>query len=399
MEATNEVSEGSAPQPRVAAATRPHVLSLIDYPSGGAESFARIVTMHLDPERYRRTLCVTRAPLDPADLDAARAEVEAAGATMLSLWRRSRVDIAPWRKLVGFMRRERVDVLHGHKFGSNVWVATLRGLGQVPVALAHEHTWSYEGQPIRRLLDRHLVARRCDRIIAVSRLDRQRMIDIEGIDPHRIVVVPVGIPPRHASGHDVRAELGIEADAPLIVSVGHLRPQKAFEVLLEAAARLRAQRPDVRVLIVGEGPERPRLERLIADWRLEHTVVLLGVRHDVMDVVTAADVTVCCSDFEGSPQAVIEYMAAAKPVVGTRVGGLPDLISDGVTGTLVPPRAPDAVARAIDELLADPGRAAGMGRRGAERQRAELTIDVTISRLDALYQELLSATREQGRDR
>lgn len=369
---------------------RPHVLSLIDSWFGGAESFAKLVTVNLDPARYRRTLCVTRVAGDPADEQQVRAELMAAGASLLMLERRRRTDLQPWAKLVRYMRAERVDVLHAHKFGSNVWASLLRGLGHTQVALAHEHTWSYQGQPVRRLLDRYLVSRRCDRMIAVSQLDRQHMIEIEHIDPRKIVVVPVGIPLRAATGHDVRAELGISPEDPVLVSVGHLRPQKAFEVLVQAAAELRQRLPSLRVLIVGDGDEGPRLAAMIESLGLGDTVRLLGRRRDVMDVVAAGQVTVCCSDFEGSPQAVIEYMAAAKPVVATRVGGLPDLVEHQVTGLLIEPRSPSALANAALELLNEPERAAAMGRRGQQRQRAELTMDVTIDRLDALYRELLA---------
>lgn len=368
----------------------PHVLSLVDGLSGGgAEKLAHLITVHLDPNRYRRTLCVTRIAPEPADEARARRELEDAGATLLMLRRRHRADVVPFMTLVRYMRTEGVDVLHAHKFGSNVWASLLRGAGRAPVVIAHEHTWSYEGQPIRRLLDRRLISTRCDRIIAVSELDRRRMIEIEHIDPAQIVVVPGGILASRATGHDVRAELGIPAEAPLVASIGHLRPQKAFEVLVEAAVALRRARASVRVLIVGDGPERPRLERLIDTLGLHDTVLLLGNRGDVMDVLAACDVAVCCSDFEGTPLAVIEYMAAGKAVVGTRVGGVPDLVEDGVSGVLVEPRSPTRLAGAIDDLLSRPERAAEMGARGRERQHSELTLEVTLRRLESLYRQLL----------
>lgn len=365
------------------------MLSLVDGLTGGAERLAHFITLHLDPDRYRRTLCVTRT-VDPAEEARARSELEDADARLLMLGRRHSADLGSWPTLVRYLRRERVDVLHAHKFGSNVWASMLRGAGGVPVAIAHEHTWSYEGQPIRRLLDRRLISRRCDRFVAVSELDRQRMIEIEHIDPQRIVVVPVGIATFRAGGHDVRAELGIATDAPVVASVAYLRRQKAFEVLLEAAAELRLKHPSLRVLIVGDGPERPKLEALIGSLGLNDVVTLLGRRRDVADVLAACDVAVNCSDFEGAPLAVIEYMAAGKPVVATRVGGLPDVVEDGVSGVLIEPRSPKALSAAIDDLLAHPDRAAEMGARGKERQRSDLTIEVTLRRLDALYRELLA---------
>jgi glycosyltransferase involved in cell wall biosynthesis len=368
---------------------RVHVLALVDHLTGGAERFARFVTLDLDPERYRRTLCATRGS-DPDEEERVRTEVEEAGATFLLLGRRSRVDLRPWAELVRYLRTQRVDILHAHKFGSNLWASLIKAARPGMITIAHEHTWSYEGQPVRRLLDRWVISRRCDRFVAVSQLDRQRMIEVEHIDPERIVIVPVGIPDLTPTGRDVRPDLGIAAEAPVIVSVGYLRPQKALEVLLEAAAELRPRHSSLRVLIVGDGEERAKLEGLIDSRGLRNVVSILGHRRDVMDIVTTADVTVCCSDFEGTPQAVIEYMAAGKPVVATRVGGLPDLVEDGVSGILVEPRSPGALAEAVDGLLAQPDHAREMGRNGRARQRAELTLGATMREIDALYQALLT---------
>ena len=106
-------------------------------------------------------------------------ELRDAGVRFLGIQRDSPVALRPWRPLLTILREE-TDVLHGHKFGSNVWAAVLGTLARTPVVIAHEHTWSFEGQPLRRLLDRELIARRSDAFIAVSREDRRRMIEIEG---------------------------------------------------------------------------------------------------------------------------------------------------------------------------------------------------------------------------
>ncbi|HMH48228.1 MAG TPA: glycosyltransferase, partial [Solirubrobacteraceae bacterium] len=116
----------------------------------------------------------------------------------------------------------------------------------------------------------------------------------------------------------------------------------------------------------------------------------LGSRTDVPDLLSALDIAVCCSDFEGSPLAVMEYMDASLPVVASAVGGLPDLIEPGVHGLLVPPNDPPALAAALAELLDDPQRARAMGARGRERRRAEFDIDVLVRRLEDLYLELLA---------
>jgi glycosyltransferase involved in cell wall biosynthesis len=294
-------------------------------------------------------------------------------------------------RLERFLRRERVDILHTHKFGSNVWGTLVGKMARVPVMLAHEHTWSYEGQPLRRFIDREVIARGVDSFIAVSREDQRRMTEIEHIDPSRTRFLPIGIlPSPPPTGSDIRAELGIEPSAPLIGTVAILRPQKAHHVLLRAVAQLTGNWPDIQLLIVGDGPERATLEQLIGDLRLQANVRILGLRSDVPDILRTIDIAACSSDFEGSPLSVLEYMDAALPVVATAVGGIPDLIEPRVHGLLVPPGDPSALAEALGELLRDPQRAREMGERAQERRRAEFDLSVVIRRLEDLYCELLA---------
>ena len=359
---------------------------------GGGERLAREIVIRLDPSRFDRTLCVSRwSPERAADPAAAEAlaELDREGVRFLGLHRRASFDLAAWRPLVSRLRRERVHILHAHKFGSNVWAAALRPLTSTPVVLAHEHTWSFEGQPVRKLLDRALIARRVDRIITVSRADRRRMAEIEGIDPDKLLFVPNGIPaPEAGSGVDLRPDLGVPPDAPVVGTVCALRPQKALDVLVRAAAHLRASVPGVRVLIVGDGEERARIERLVVELGLEDTVSLLGRRDDVPDVLRVFDVAACSSDFEGTPLSILEYMEAALPVVATRVGGVPDLVEDGVNGRLVEPQDPEGLAAGIAGLLADPELARAMGQRGQARRRSEFDISNTVREIERLYESL-----------
>lgn len=377
--------------------TRIRVLTLIDYLTlaGGAERLALELAMRLDHERFESILCVSRffargdERLRESDL-LALDRVEQAHLRLLPLKREMTLNVGAWIRLERFLRRERVDVLHAHKFGSNVWGTLVGRAARVPVVLAHEHTWSYQGQPLRRFLDRELIARGADRIIAVSREDRRRMIEVEGIDERRTIFIPNGIvglqPP---SGRDVRAELEIEPASQLLGVVGTLRPQKAHGTLLRGLSSLRAEWPDLRLLIIGSGPERAALERLAQELGVHESVRFLGDRADIPDLLAALDVAVCCSDFEGSPLSVMEYMDAGLPIAATAVGGVPDLIDNAVHGLLVSPGDPDALAAAIAALLRDPEAARAMGARARERRRTEFDIEVQVRRLEALYTELL----------
>jgi glycosyltransferase involved in cell wall biosynthesis len=377
-----------------------HHLTLIDRVGafGGAERFAVELTKRLSPDRFDRTLCATRWDAELASRPTrtmVRKELESHGVKFVGLPRSSAVDLASFRPLVQLLRREKVDILHSHKFGSNVWGVLLGGVARTPVVIAHEQTWSYEGKPIRRFLDRELVARRADAFICVSREDRRRMIEIEGIDPHRIILVPNAIPtaPR-PRGNRIKRQLGIEDGDPVIGTVCVLRPQKSLDVLLRAGALLTEEFPRLRILIAGTGPDANKLKAIAGELGLNETVVeFLGKRTDVPDVLAAFDVAVSSSRFEGTPLAVMEWMEAGLPIAATRVGGVPELIEDGVHGLLVEPGDAQALAAAVARLLRDRSAAAEMGTRARERRRREFDIDVTARRIETLYEDLYAAAR------
>lgn len=383
---------------------RTHVLTLVDHlgRTGGAERLALDMATRLDSSRFRTSLCATRFDATRAPNNDERAALErlhAAGTGFLALGRHRRSEVRPWRRLAAYLRREHVDVLHAHMFGSNVWGTVIGRLMAVPVVIAHEHTWSFEGEPLRRLLDRDLIGRFSDAFVSVSREDRRKMIEIERIPADRIRLVVNGIAPDAPTpGRRLRTELGLGSE-PVIGAVGALRAQKAYDVLIRAAAELRHTHPGIRVLIAGDGTEEARLQALIRELGLQEVVLLLGPRLDVADVLATLDVAVSSSRYEGSPLAMMEYMQAGLPIVATRVGGVPDLIEDGVHGLLVEPGSSAALAGAIRSLLNDRSRAAAMGLRARARQRSEFDLDGMIRNVEALYEELLSERPRARRGR
>jgi glycosyltransferase involved in cell wall biosynthesis len=149
----------------------------------------------------------------------------------------------------------------------------------------------------------------------------------------------------------------------------------------------------VRCVIAGHGPDDHKLEGLIGELGLGDDVRLLGHRDDIPGVIRALDVAVLSSAYEGSPLAVMEYMACAAPIVATAVGGVPELIEDGMHGLLVEPHDPQALAAAIGRLLKDRTLASRLGQAASERQRAEFDLDIVVSRLEELYLELYEQAR------
>jgi glycosyltransferase involved in cell wall biosynthesis len=361
------------------------VVTMVDrLMTSGGEIVATRVAMELDQRRFESILCSTR----PSAARHVRA-AESAGVRVLSLDRRSRLDVGQWAPLVRLLRSERVEIMHAHKHGSNVWASLLGRLAGVSVVIAHEHSWSHVGEPLRKMLDQHLVTPAVDVVLGTSREHWRQMIDTQGIDRDKARYVVNGIPPlRDGDGSAVRRELNIPDESPVIGTVCTLRPEKAVDVLVEAAAVLVRDAPGLTVLIAGDGPERSRLEKLVEERGLTSNVRFLGYwSPDALpDLLAAFDVAVSSSDFDATPLSVLEFMAAGLPIVATRVGGVPGVIEDGVQGWLVPPREPPRLARAVAELLASPKRRRELGRNARERQRAEFDIGVMVRKLEDLYE-------------
>ncbi len=362
-----------------------YLLDCTEGAGGGAERLAVSVLTHLDPQRYDRYFCLSRPSHGPL-LDQARA----GGVKIVQLNRRSRYDVLPWLRLVRLIRRERIEILHAHKHGSNFWGAVVSLLTGVPVFFAHEHSWQFSGNRGRILIDRFLIARRATKMVAVSTADREAMISIERIDPAKIVLLPNGIiDGAPGDGAAVRDELRLPPGSLTMACVG-VRPEKRVDLLIRALGLLRSECPNLQLLVIGDyQSERESLRQLAGTLQVEDRVHLLGERHDVPSLLAVSDLAVLASDREGTPLAVLEYMAAGCAVVATRVGGIPNMIEDGIEGLLVEPGDPELLARSIGQLAGDPALRAELGAAARSRQARDFSLSAVIRQTTELYRESL----------
>jgi glycosyltransferase involved in cell wall biosynthesis len=277
--------------------------------------------------------------------------------------------------------------------------AVLARLARVPVVISHEHGSALEGKIGRRIVDRLLVAPLSTRMLAVSEWDRRNIIELEGIAPERIEVLPNGIVAPPDEGPDVRPSLGVPEGVPLVGAVGRLFPEKGYDDLMRAVAILRGRGRELRCVVVGDGREAHEalLRALIEELGIEGHMSLAGRRSDIPDVIRSFDVAVLPSKREGSPLAMLEYMAGGAPIVSTAVGGVPELIEDGESGLLVPPNDPAALADGIDRLLGDRELARRLGDAAKARQRAQYGLDVVVQRLERMYEELYERANDRRR--
>jgi glycosyltransferase involved in cell wall biosynthesis len=210
---------------------------------------------------------------------------------------------------------------------------------------------------------------------------RQKIVTIRsGIDFSRFDVP--------ADRVEVRRGLGIGAHEPVVGAVGHMREAKGYPYLLEAAWMLRRRFADLRLIIVGDGPVWEQVRARAGELGLDDCCLFLGRRRDVPALLRAMDVFAQASLWEGIPRAIQEAMYVGLPVVATDVNGTSEIVDHGVTGLLVPPRDPMALAQAIGDVLADRALAARLGAQGRRRMSSEFSIEHTVQRTQALYLEL-----------
>jgi glycosyltransferase involved in cell wall biosynthesis len=356
------------------------LLALETFGPGGAENMVLHLARELRARGALPSLLVTRAGW----MTERASELEIP--FIVRSYRRGEQPLWCWR-LSRWLRREGVRIVHTHEFDMNAYAGLAAVIaGAANVATLHGSVWGLD-------LRRHRLAYRVlqhlgQRLVAVSAGLQQLAAARLGAP---VTVIHNGIPVSESPSTDVdgrveaRRSLGLPAQRPVVVAVGSLFPIKDHASLLRAVRRLEA----THVAIAGGGPEETALRGLIRELGLEDRAHLLGVRSDVPAVLRCADVFVQPSLSEGLPLAVLEAMAAARPVVATRVGGVPEAVIDGETGYVVDPGDPELLAEAIGKVLARSDRGEALGRAGWERARRHFSVAGMTDRYIDVYLENL----------
>lgn len=298
---------------------------------------------------------------------------------------RSRTDLAVPGRLARLLRERHVDAVHVIDSPLPLfWIGFLRRMGGAPPFVLGVHSTQWTDHAARSALALRVAIGAAARVIALTDAHRDLLVNAIGVPARYCVVIRSGVDlarfdpslPRA----DARRRAGLPADGPLVVAVASLRPVKNHPLLLRAFARATSGHPGARLFVAGDGPERPALEALAAELGVSARAHYAGLREDVPLLYRAADVAVLGSVSEALPVSLIEAGACATPVVATRVGSVPDVVEDGVTGWVVDSGDEAAFASRLEDLLEDSARREAFG--AAARRRVEACFDERVM-LDA----------------
>lgn len=313
------------------------------------------------------------------------------GIRVVALGKRNGVDLRVVPKLRALMRRERIDVVHTHNMSPLLYGTLAARLARVRRIINTRH-----GREAKR--QARVIWNLNDAIVAISEDARQRLLAHNRLEARRVQVIYNGIDSSTVNGHAHEAckrQLGLDPTRRVIGTVGRLAEEKDQATLLRAFATLRSWRFDIDLVLAGDGPCRVSLERLARELGVAPYVRFLGFRTDIRQVLDAFEVFVLSSLTEGIALTLLEAMAAARPVVATRVGGNPEVVVDGITGHLVPPQHPWAMAEALRAILANPE----LGRRLGAAGRARVETHFSLARMVRDYAHLYETPVDTAKPR
>ena len=372
---------------------------LTTFDVGGTERQVVDLTRRLDAARFdARFACLRRGGAFLPDVEATGMPLAEYGINSLHNGNTFRQQL----KFARHLRRDGIQIVHTYNFYPNVFAILPARLSGVPRVVASIRDTGVYQSPMQKRVQRCLCGL-ADCVVVNAEAVRRWLIE-DGVRPERIVVIRNGVdltrfaPAPRRPG--LRRELNLPPDAPVLAVLSRLTQSKGFEDFLQAAALVAARFPEARFMIVGDrsivrdgavvGDVRYRAElQSLADrLGIGDRLVFTGYRMDVPEVLSEVTVSVLPSLSEGLSNAVLESMAAGRPVVATRVGGTPEVVEDGVTGLLVPPRDPESLARAIGLLLENRELAVRFGRAGRERIEAQFTLQRMVDETQRLYERL-----------
>jgi glycosyltransferase involved in cell wall biosynthesis len=357
---------------------------------GGAE----VMVLHLAEELRRRGHFVL--PIGPAGRTGWLADqFRRHGFTPEVYHLRAPLDPGGVRDLLRLFRQYRIDVVHSNEFTMAVYGAAASRILRLPQVLTM-HGGLTVCKALRRRVALRWAIRSASRTVMVSQATRSQFSHDLGIDERELTVIPNGVPVQRGDPTGVRKEFGIEVGDCVLLAVGNLEMHKGHHVLLEALALLGRERATPWKLIIAAGrggAQHDNLRAQIAQSGIGDHVKIALNRTDIPDLLALADVFVMPSLWEGLPLALLEAMVSKKAIIASATAGIPEAVTDGVEGILVPPGEAPSLAEALRVMIRDPQRRRAFAEAAFVRAEANFTVQVMAARYERLYLDCVSAGR------
>jgi len=343
--------------------------------TGGLERILADLARHHSPEVCQPTFIAIREVGRFAD------EIRGHGCVVHQLQPAGR--IGQIREMARLFREEQIDIVHTHNTYPHLYASVAARWAGVPVVIQTRHG-QRAGHGWKSRVSYRWAAHLVDRVVAVSEDAARLCVDVDGLPTRKVQRIWNGI--------DLdQFEYSGPATKPVAIAVARLSAEKDFPTLLRAMALASQQMPDLQLQIVGEGPERTKLESLTRELGLTSRVEFLGERRDVPELLKQAGFFVTASLTEGISLTLLEAMAVGLPVVATDVGGNPEIVEDNITGLLAPAGQPDALAAAMVNMARNSSSWPTMGRAGRDRVCEWFDVRRMAADYEALYVELMQS--------
>lgn len=297
------------------------------------------------------------------------------------------------------IKKNRIDVIHSHfsplchYVNFTGWLLGVKGRFWTKHSMSEIDTYTFFKRRFV-VVKQKISSLLASNIIMVSDAIKEDYVGL-GVKPEKILTIPLGIDIERYSKNEeargrLRGEFGIDDKTVLIGTVSRAEPVKGLRYLVEAMPQVIRRVPGVMVLVVGGGSQLDDLKKTAIELGIHDHVIFEGIREDIPEILSAIDIFVLPSISEGMPLALLEAMASGKPVIGSKVGGIPELIEDGLTGYLVPPGDPNRLAGSIVKLSVDHELMRSMGREARRKVEEKYNVKVQVERLVNLYEKQLN---------
>lgn len=362
-----------------------HVISKL--PVGGVENQLLLILKNYDRTKFNPIVC---SLLDKGEIGK---EIEEAGIEVISLNKlKHRFDPTIVRDICHLIKKRNIKIVRTHQYHANLYGRLAGWLAKVPCIVASIHNVYTRDKKIHRRIINKLLSRFTDKVVAVSETVKHDILMYDGLSEDKVTVIYNGIDINRFSrinGNIIRKEFKIPFDIPVIGTIGRLTFQKGMKYLLEAVSLVKKRSPKIILLIVGDSPIKDELQNYAKALGMDSHVIFTGSRRDVPELLSAMDIFVLPSLWEGLPNALLEAMAAGKPIIATDIPPIREIVNSEKVGILVPPQNCNAIADSIEFLFHNKNFAENLANAARERVFTTFHIKTSVRHYTELFENIL----------